>query len=97
MVKPNALPCKPARAGALEIYRLYLLEGHHSKGIGHALMLAAIEYAKAQNASEMTLGVYSENIRAQTFYGRYGFKKIGEYEFIVGDHSDREFILIKPL
>jgi ribosomal protein S18 acetylase RimI-like enzyme len=38
------------------------------------------------------LGVYSENPGAQRFYTRYGFMKVGEYEFPVGPLRDREFI-----
>jgi diamine N-acetyltransferase len=37
--------------------------------------------------------VWSENLGAQRFYGRYGFDKVGEYGFVVGKTIDREFIL----
>ena len=39
------------------------------------------------------IGVWSENLGAQRFYARYGFHKVGEYEFPVGETRDREFIL----
>ncbi|HEY5972897.1 MAG TPA: GNAT family N-acetyltransferase, partial [Pseudoxanthomonas sp.] len=34
----------------------------------------------------------SENYGAQRFYGRYGFEMAGEYEFLVGEQRDREFM-----
>jgi ribosomal protein S18 acetylase RimI-like enzyme len=37
--------------------------------------------------------VWSENFGAQRFYGRYGFEKVGEYGFRVGNTVDHEFIL----
>jgi ribosomal protein S18 acetylase RimI-like enzyme len=39
------------------------------------------------------VGVYSENFRAQELYRRYGFEKVGEYHFMVGDHADLEWIM----
>jgi len=36
---------------------------------------------------------YAQNVGAQRFYGRYGFKKVGEYGFPVGKTVDHEFIL----
>ena len=39
------------------------------------------------------VGVWEENFGAQRFYARYGCRKVGEYDFIVGDTHDREFIL----
>jgi RimJ/RimL family protein N-acetyltransferase len=39
------------------------------------------------------IGVWSGNAGAQRLYARHGFEKIGEYDFPVGQHLDREFIL----
>ena len=36
---------------------------------------------------------YQGGGRGSRMYGRYGFTKVGEYSFMVGDHADREFIL----
>lgn len=97
LLKPDSLPCDPPRVDALEISRLYLLDTHRSKGLGSRLMGAALDYAQAKNFSEITLSVYSENYGAHRFYERYGFSKIGEYGFVVGDHVDAEWIMLKAL
>ncbi len=41
------------------------------------------------------LVVFSENHRAQRFYARYGFAKVGEYDYPVGEWTDREFVMRK--
>ena len=38
------------------------------------------------------IGVWSENLRAQSLYRAYGFEKAGEYIFPVGETQDLEFI-----
>ena len=40
----------------------------------------------------MLLSVYSENFGAQRFYQRYGFAKIADITFKVGDHYDPEYL-----
>lgn len=93
----NSLPCDPPRPAALELGRLYLAAGHRSKGLGHHLMQAIIEHAEKNAFPEIVLSVYAENISAQKFYARYGFTKIGDYQFKVGDHLDDEWIMARPV
>ena len=42
--------------------------------------------------ADVWIGVWSENYGAQRLYRRFGFDKAGEYEFVVGETRDREFI-----
>ena len=42
---------------------------------------------------DLWIGVWSQNFGAQRFYARYGFGKVGDYEFPVGRVRDHEFIL----
>jgi RimJ/RimL family protein N-acetyltransferase len=57
----------------------------------------AIARAIARGATQFYLGVFSENHRAQRFYARNGFAKVGEYQFPVGAQMDDEDILLKDL
>lgn len=74
-----------------------MLKTHRSKGTGHELMKASINHAQAKGFTKITLSVYSENFGAHKFYERYGFSKIGDYGFVVGDHIDAEWIMLKTL
>jgi diamine N-acetyltransferase len=47
----------------------------------------------AEGPRDIWIGVWSENYRAQRFYERHGFLKVGEYGFPVGGTLDHEFIL----
>ena len=53
--------------------------------------------AEKQGADEVQLTVYSENPEAQRFYQRYGFAKIADIEFWVGNHCDPEFLYARKM
>jgi ribosomal protein S18 acetylase RimI-like enzyme len=87
-----------ARASnVLELKQLYTAPDATSRGIGAALMDWALLEAKAWGAGEMQLSVYSENVRAQQFYARYGFEKQADIHFMVGEQRDPEFLVAKLL
>lgn len=77
-----------------EIKRLYLLKAHHQKGLGQMLMERALaECHTVFPQRPLWVGVWSENFRAQKFYQKYGFDKVGEYQFPVGKTLDDEWIM----
>jgi len=97
VLRPCDIPCDPPRPDALEFGRLYFLPDYQQKGWGGKFIQIAFEHAKAHGFKDIILSVFSENIPAQNLYARYGFEKIGEYQFPVGDHLDDEWILLKTL
>ena len=90
---PCKLPHEDADARQGELYQLYVADGWQGLGIGRALMDAALAWLAEAMPGPVWVGVFSENYRAQAVYRKRGFEKVGEYEFRVGDHLDREFIL----
>jgi ribosomal protein S18 acetylase RimI-like enzyme len=94
---PAHLPHPEVRPEAHgEIERLYVLSSQQGKGLGRKLMATALDYLGTRYGSEpQWLGVWSENVKAQALYRSYGFDKVGEYEFPVGDTLDREFIFCR--
>jgi diamine N-acetyltransferase len=72
---------------------LNVLKSHHNRRLGTQLMGTALEWLTEQGRTPLYIGVWSQNFGAQRFYGRYGFIKVAEYGFAVGDTVDREFIL----
>jgi diamine N-acetyltransferase len=87
------LPVEVLEPTAGEIQQLYVLARHHNLRLGSRLMDLGLEWLEAQGRMPLYIGVWSENLGAQRFYARYGFGKVGEYGFRVGNTVDREFIL----
>ena len=86
----NTLPVEQPVTPCLMIDRLYVDEAYQGQKIGHQLMLKMFEAMQGQAA--IYLSVFSDNEGAQRFYQRYGFSKVGEYDYMVGTHADHEFI-----
>lgn len=81
----------------LELKQLYTDPARIGGGLGKRLMDWAMAEAGREGADEIQLTVYSENFEAQRFYHRYGFAKIADIEFWVGNHCDPEFLYAKRL
>ncbi|RYY28218.1 MAG: GNAT family N-acetyltransferase [Sphingomonadales bacterium] len=86
------LPAK-TEARAMELRQLYLHERAKGKGVAQAMMTWAIEQARARDAEEVWLTVYSDNHRAKRLYERYGFEEQGSYKFMVGNHADEDLLM----
>ena len=92
-VCPAHLPHPDVKPTDGEVQRLYLLREYQGGGRGSMMLRHAIDYLLADGPRPLWIGCFSENFGAQRLYGRYGFKLVGEYKFMVGDHADREFIM----
>jgi GNAT superfamily N-acetyltransferase len=90
---PCKLPVPGLEPAAGEIRQLYFLARAQREGLGSRLLVTMLDWLAAQGHSPLYVGVWSGNLGAQRLYGRFGFAKIGEYDFPVGKHLDREFIL----
>ncbi len=86
-----------AAKAPLELKQLYLDPARIGGGIGAALMDWTLEVARARGADEIQLSVWSGNIGAQRFYARYGFAKIADITFCVGEQVDEEFLFARPM
>ena len=90
------LPHESATAECGELKRLYLLQGHQNLGLGRRLFETALDWLLKDGPRQVFIGVWSENVGAQRFYRRFGFEKVGEYGFHVGETVDAEYILRRP-
>lgn len=81
----------------MELKQLYTAPEATGKGIGGALMDWAMDQFAARGADEAQLSVYSENEGAHRFYLRYGFEKVADITFKVGDQLDPEFLFARML
>src|SRR5215213_10282322 len=76
----------------VELCRLYSLNEYIGKGIGKALMLKCLEFAKENANDFMWLGVWEFNYRAQDFYKKFGFEKCGEHIFRLGSDPQTDWV-----
>lgn len=89
---PSHYTAYSAARDPIELGQLYALPGHTSTGIGAQLMEWALGVARSGGHDAVLLSVYSENYGAQRFYQRYGFAKIADITFQVGEQLDAEFL-----
>lgn len=76
----------------LELKQLYTDPQATGGGIGTALMDWAMAEFRTREADEVQISVWSGNHGAQRFYGRYGFGKVADHTFRVGEQLDQEFL-----
>lgn len=89
---PSKLACHSAAADPLELGQLYTDPALTGRGIGAALMDWALDVARSGGHDAVLLSVWSGNYGAQRFYERYGFAKIADIDFHVGQQVDEEFL-----
>ena len=85
--RPEPRPERP-----VFLSQLYCHPDFIGRGLGAALIEWAIAEARAWNSDAVQLSVFSGNLGAQRFYQRYGFGKVADIDFWVGNHCDHEFL-----
>ncbi|MGV9479236.1 GNAT family N-acetyltransferase [Gordonia aichiensis] len=84
-----------------EISKMYVVSEHHARGRtdppAHLLMGAAIEAARGRGSVLVWLGVNQENVRAQRFYTKMGFRRAGVKTFDLNGSIEHDFILSRRL
>ena len=81
----------------IELKQLYTDPALTGRSVGAALMDWAMAEAAARGADEIQLSVWSGNDGAQRFYARYGFSKVADITFQVGEQIDEEFLFALQL
>lgn len=89
---PPSLPFEP-RGASIELRQFYVLAAFHGSGLARELMDWVLGEARARGADDLYLSVFVDNHRAQAFYARYGFERIGRYDFMVGSHVDEDHVM----
>jgi len=82
---------------AIELQRIYVIEKVFGKGIGEILLKHCLEIAKEKGFKTLWLGVWEENRRAQRFYEKHGFRRVGTLTFPYGETVGINFVLEKVL
>ncbi|KAG3267072.1 hypothetical protein H1C71_034506 [Ictidomys tridecemlineatus] len=79
----GALQVKDAPPGRkqLQLFHLSVALEHRGEGLGKALVMTVLQFARAQGYSEVVLDTTTVQEAALTLYLRMGFQKTGEYFF----------------
>ncbi|MEM9501372.1 MAG: GNAT family N-acetyltransferase [Pseudomonadota bacterium] len=78
---------------AMEIERIYARQSFHGKGIGKAMLEAAVTAAHNAQVDWLWLGVWEENPRAIAFYERNGFERFGRHVFMMGNEAQTDILM----
>jgi diamine N-acetyltransferase len=80
------------RRPTTELSKIYVLPNAHGGGVARQLLDACIDVAREVGAAGMWLGTNQANVRAQRFYEKSGFERIGTKRFHVGDRWEDDFV-----
>jgi ribosomal protein S18 acetylase RimI-like enzyme len=83
--------------GQVELARVYLEPALIGRGLGAALMEAALARALAGGGETVWLTVWSENRRAISFYERTGFTTVGAHPFEIGGLTHQDLTMARPV
>lgn len=78
---------------AVEVQRIYVVEEHQGKKLGHLLFKKAVEVAKKKKASCLWLGVWEKNINAIRFYRKNGFEVFDKHSFMLGKDLQTDILM----
>lgn len=81
----------------VELSKCYVHPDAHGAGAASALMAASVADAAETGARGVWLGVNQQNVRAQRFYGKQGFARVGTKRFLVGDRYEDDFVYERAL
>jgi GNAT superfamily N-acetyltransferase len=84
-------------ARPLEIVRFYSVQEWIGRGVGAALMQACLELALDKGHDTIWLDVWERNSRAIAFYGKWGFEVVGNQPFQLGQDTQNDFLLARPI
>jgi diamine N-acetyltransferase len=97
MVRAGHAPSGVHTIKPIELWRFYVDKAWQGRGLAQALMSAVADKARARGARELWLGVWERNERAQSFYRKCGFEKVGTQIFVVGSDPQTDHVMLRRL
>ena len=81
----------------LEIERIYVLQAMQGQRLGQFLLDIAVAEARRYRKDYIWLGVWEHNEKAQAFYRKNGFYRIGAHAFAVGGDLQTDWLMRKDI
>ncbi|RPH68116.1 MAG: GNAT family N-acetyltransferase [Myxococcaceae bacterium] len=82
--------------GEVEIRRFYVDGRLHGSEAAPALLASALARARSLGAGTVWLAVWENNRRAQAFYRKHGFRRVGTQAFRLGADVQTDDVLLRP-
>lgn len=80
-----------------ELSKCYTLPASHGSGVAARLLERTIDEARERGVRHVWLGVNQQNLRAQRFYEKRGFRAVGEKRFRLGGRLERDYVLARDI
>jgi ribosomal protein S18 acetylase RimI-like enzyme len=80
-----------------ELSKCYALPSSHGSGVAARLLDRTIDHARERGIRHLWLGVNQQNVRAQRFYAKHGFRTVGTKRFLVGARLEHDYVLAAPV
>jgi ribosomal protein S18 acetylase RimI-like enzyme len=90
-------PAGIATASPIELKRFYVDKPWQGRGLAAELMRTVEEHALRRGGRELWLGVWERNERAQAFYRKHGFRRVGTQVFVVGTDPQTDHVMLREL
>jgi ribosomal protein S18 acetylase RimI-like enzyme len=96
-IRRGDAPAAVTGPAPIQLWRFYLDQRWHGRGVAQTLMDAAKRRARQLGGETLWLGVWEENPRGIAFYRKSGFSVAGHFLFHVGDDPQRDLIMVHHL
>ena len=96
-VRSGVTPQCVSGESPLELWRFYIAQPWHGRGLAQALMSRVELEALQRGCRTLWLGVWEHNTRAIAFYQKSGFTDVGSHVFMVGTDAQTDRILVRSL
>lgn len=97
LTRGSSEPCIADIKNTVELQRIYVRPSAHGQGIGGLLAHRIESMAREQGFKKIWLGVWEENHKAIRAYQKWGYKQVGDHDFVIGPVIQTDYIMLKEL
>jgi ribosomal protein S18 acetylase RimI-like enzyme len=96
-LRSDKSPACVAGEAPIELVRFYIDQPWQGSGLASDLMQSCFSEAKQRGFKTIYLGVWEKNFRAQAFYKKWNFIRVGEHVFQMGDDPQIDWWMMRAL
>ena len=96
-LRNNTPPPCVRTADPIELWRFYVDQAWHGRGLAGRLMRVVLAEAAQAGAGSVWLGVWEHNARAAAFYRKCGFAPVGSHDFQLGTDRQTDEVMVLKL